>query len=367
VRKGLATAICFACLVTPNAAFGDDDIPNILPPEDHGARTLRGHTFIEPATQETAFITSHIGLRQGVAYYSVPKFPLGGGKRAGLAIFGLEEQLDLQVRIFPWLALHGVGEAFVASGLDQASVFYGNSGFVAGGRGGPVIRLYRSRDSGTQITIRGHIGGAAGNALALPTFVQGVAARAAQETTDSAPATTEQLQGRLFNAVNRLSNAAITDTTSIQYGGTVSFAQTVVRMIGIQAGFDFYRRDTVDDRFDPELQVRTRLEGSDHAIRFGVAPSVDLYHLHVPVAVVGEYAMEKLYRESGGTNIYVPSGHYFGGGIYYSGRTDLQLGVSAFMRRNLKPLQVTAVDGTRAETGVPTELHGQFVLRYVWN
>ena len=104
---------------------------------------------------------------------------------------------------------------------------------------------------------------------------------------------------------------------------------------------------------------------------FAVAPSFDAYHLKVPLALLLEYAVEKTYRSvtrgTATSSVYVPSAHFFGAGLFYSGRTDLQLGISAFMRRNLKPIDAIAVDGTRSQTGVPTELYSQFVLRDVWN
>jgi len=353
--------------VAPGARADDDDVPNILPPPDHGARTLRGHTFIEPATQDTAFVTSHVGLRQGVAYFSVPRFPLTVDRRADLSLIALEERLDLQVRITRWLGIHAAGEAVLATGLDQPSLFYGSTGFIGGGRGGPLVRLYRSRDSGTQVTVRAFYGAGAGNALALPGFVQAIAVRASNEANAGLPADRAQGARRLLIAVNQLSNAAVSATSRHQVGGSVHFAQTLTRAIGLQTSFALSRAFTADSTFDPESQQRLHTDSTDTTLRFAATVSVDAYHLRVPVALLGEYAAEKTYRVLEAADVHVPSGHFFGLGVYYSGRTDLQLGVSAFVRRNLKALDVTAVDGTRAMTGVPTELHGQFVLRYIWN
>ncbi|MDF2695668.1 MAG: hypothetical protein K0S65_4051, partial [Labilithrix sp.] len=172
---------------------------------------------------------------------------------------------------------------------------------------------------------------------------------------------------RLLRAVNSLSNAAIADTSAVNYGGSVHLAQTLIREVGLQTSFVIGQRLATDNRFDSQLQRRTTTDTTDTTIRFAAAASFDSYHLGVPISVLGEYAVEKTYRDVEGTAVYVPSAHLLGAGIFYSGRTDLQLGVSLFGRRNLVAQEATALDGTRARTGIPTSIFGQFVIRYVWN
>lgn len=351
-------------LASPSARADDDAIPNVLPPTDHGARTLRGHTYVEPATQDTPFITSHVGVRQGLGYFFLPDYPVSADRKTNLVLFALTERVDLQVRLLPWLAIWGAGEASLATGLDQDSLFYGNSAFLGGGRGGGAIRLYRSRERGTQVTVRGYFGGAAGNELALPGFVQAIGVRATREV---ATGTVDDAEKRVVSAVNDLSNAAVADTSQVQFGGSAHFAQTLVRMVGLQTSFALARRNAKDERFEPSAQERLVTHTGDTSMRFAVAVSVDGYHLRVPVALLFEYAVEKTFRVVADEHVYVPSAHLAGFGVFYSGRTDLQLGVSLFGRRNLKALEATALDGTKAVTGVPTEAFAQFVLRYVWN
>lgn len=362
----------FACvaviLALPAEARAQGDVPNVLPPPDHGARTLRGHTFLEPATQETPFITSHIGVRQGVAYYFVPDFPLSADRKTDLRLFALTERLEAQVRILPWLALRVAGDAYLATGLDQASLFYGNSAFLAGGQAGLAVRLYRSRDSGTQLTLRGFGGGAAGNELILPGFVQAVAVRGEQEARNALVSMdAARTRARIYDAVNDLANAAVSDTSQFTAGGSAHFAQTITRVVGLQTSLGFIQRGTRDIRFDPNEQRRVETNTSDTDLRLAAAIGVDAYHVHVPLALLLEYAVVKTYRHVEDESTYVPSSHVFGAGLYYSGRTDLQLGISAFATRNLKAQEATALDGTRTMTGIPTLVNSQFVLRYIWN
>lgn len=364
----LLSALFLAAMVCPRVAYADDDtvIPNILPPPEHGARTLRGHTFLEPATQDTAFLTSHVGVRQGLAYIQVPSFPILADTRKDLHVFQLDERVDFAVRILPWLGVFFEGDGAISTGLDTDSIVFGNSAYSVGGRGGAVLRLYRSRETGSQITMRGYIGGTYGNALTVPSLLEGVVVRANEEA-KTPPATTQEAGVRATQAVEQLSNALLSQTTQSRWGTSLHYAQTLTRMVGLQTSIAYERAHTAFDSFDPNLQYTTESRWHDNTVRFGAAVSVDGYHIKVPVAILLEYLLEKTYRTIGDDSSHVPSNHYFGAGLYYSARTDLQLGFSAFTRRNLKAQDVTTLDGAHVKTDVPNEVYGQLVLRYVWN
>ena len=365
MRKG-ALGFAAIALLSGNAWADDDSVPNILPPPDHGARTLRGHTYIEPATQDTAFLTSYVGVRQGLAYIEVPSFPVLADTRKDLHVFELNERIDFAIRILPWLGVFMEGDGSIATGLDTDSIVFGNSAYSVGARGGPVVRLYRSRETGSQVTLRGYIGGAYGNALTVPSFLEGVLVRANEEA-QTVPTTAQQAGQRATQAVEQLSNALLSETTSSRWGVSAHYAQTIVPMVGLQTSLGYERAHATLDSYDPNLQYTTESRWHDNTIRFGTAVSIDGYHIKVPIAVLLEYALEKTYRTIGEDSSHVPSEHFFGAGLFYSGRTDLQLGFSAFTRRNLKAQDVTTIDGAHIKTDVPNEIYGELVLRYVWN
>jgi hypothetical protein len=88
---------------------------------------------------------------------------------------------------------------------------------------------------------------------------------------------------------------------------------------------------------------------TDHLLDWGLALSLDLNTvLSVPIGLQGVYELVKTYGAS--TTLQ----HYGGGGLWYTGRKDLALGVE--------------VVATKSNSGGVDQLliQGQFRLRYYW-
>ncbi|HWA72278.1 MAG TPA: hypothetical protein VG937_08095, partial [Polyangiaceae bacterium] len=233
-------------------------------------------------------MTSHVGLRQGLSYLSVKNFPIYANERATVRMLGINDQLDVSIRVLPWLALNVAGDAFAASGLDGTSFFYGQAIYLINARAGALVRVYRSRATGTQLGVRGYAGFGTGQQLALPGFVQGVAARAAREVPDLLAVPADQLEDAAYTAVSNaaddLRNSAITTRNLARYGGALHLAQVIVPLLGFQSTFGLEGASARDRHFDPRLQYYVNTDSADTTLRFAAALSFDAYHLGVPLA-----------------------------------------------------------------------------------
>src|SRR5262249_9608429 len=116
-------------------------------------RTLKGHTFPFPVLQNSAFVTTHFGIRQGIIFVSIPRLPLGN-EVLNLNASGLVENADLGVKITPWFGVFATLSGQVTMGTDVASLIIAGGSFAVSGELGAVFRVFRNDLSGTQGSIR---------------------------------------------------------------------------------------------------------------------------------------------------------------------------------------------------------------------
>src|SRR5882757_4500358 len=82
---------------------------------DHAAaRRLGSTTFLLPALEDSAFVLTEFGIRQGITYQQIPKFPVGSFLQYRLAWVSFDERIDLGLRIFDWLGVYAEGRGAAA-------------------------------------------------------------------------------------------------------------------------------------------------------------------------------------------------------------------------------------------------------------
>ena len=125
--------------------------------QDETAKTRRvkGHVFLFPILQQNAFVTTHVGIREGFAMRKVPDLPVGRLGTRNVTLTGFQQSLDLRFRILEWIGVYGFARGVIITGVDADSLLVDGASFDFVMSGGGVLRLLKDDDTGTQLALRG--------------------------------------------------------------------------------------------------------------------------------------------------------------------------------------------------------------------
>lgn len=323
--------------------------------EPCGARTrqLAGHTYVFPILQQSAFVTSHVGIREGLALYDIPDVPVNDLQPLDVTLTGVQQTLDLSLSITDWLGIAGFGRATIITGTNADGLLSSGATVDLLGQVGGVVRLFRSEHSGTQVSVRANFGYDKGREITLLPLINAIV--------ETPQVTVEQI---INGSLGQFLFVPSEETTA---NGGVYAAQTLGRMFSLQgsalAEYAWQKRRPFDRILGDRLEQKT------HAVRFffSLAAALDLYPTtSVPVAVMGEYLFRTGRQEELGRSDRTLKNSSLGLGVYYSGRANLQLGLGAVVMLNGEPQRGYGDEGSQQSSGDPTLSYGQLILRYVW-
>jgi hypothetical protein len=309
-------------------------------PSPHASRTLKGHTFLYPATFDSAFLGWQLVFQQGLESTHVSDLPYGSLGYVNLSSLSAVERLQFDA-VFPGdrFGLSVIGFADASLGIDGTTILVKGGAYDFGGTANFVARAYRSDTSGTQITAR------AGGSVHDGQFLN--VANALQAAV-SAPGTTAD------QAANGSVLALLLQPTwGYWVGASINGAQTICPSLGVQGSLALRHSW---NRLPPSAGGSS-IEAWQPGV--GIAGTYDFAPLGFAMATMVEYSgmLATSRNKSGADNTSVLSL-----GLYYSGRPTFQLGVVG--SRTWGP-PFAASEGFSGR--VPTVLSGLLVIHYVWS
>lgn len=317
------------------------------------SRQLDGHVFLFPILQGSAFVTTHVGIREGLARYDVPNVPVNDLEPLDVLLTGVQQTLDLSLGITDWLGVTGYGRAEIITGSNADGLLASGATVDLLGQVGGVVRLLRSDTSGTQVSFRAHYGYNRGREITLLPLVNAIV--------DTPQVTVGGIiDGDLgqFLFVPR-------KESSVQ--GGLYVAQSFGRVFSLQAsGAAEYAWQTRRP-FDSALGGRFRQDTNALRVFLSLAAALDIYPVTaVPLAVMGEYSFRTGFQERVDQDNRTLKNSTVALGIYYSGRANLQLGLGAVRTFNGEPRPGLGERGRDLESGEPKLSYGELILRYIW-
>jgi hypothetical protein len=329
-----------------------EDPPQAKEKLDAESRRLHEHVFLVPMLQNSAFVTTHVGIREGFALLDIPDFPVATLGTRDLQLSGVQQSLDLGVALTDWIGLFAAGRAVVVAGVDRPSLIADGATLEFGAGGGAIARVFKSDSTGTQVSLRAQFAYADRHEITLQPFVQAVVT-----------ATSATLAQIVENSLGNLILVPVSET-SVQ--GGVLAAQYFNRYLSAQASVMFDRGWETREPFLLDLGERTAEEGDNFRIRFGLAAELDFTRLFAPVSLMAEYLFIHGERsDTHGRDVDLGSNN-LGFGIYYVGRPNLQLGLGTITTLSAEPRVGLDENGARALSGEPTLSSIELVLRYFW-
>jgi hypothetical protein len=322
----------------------------VPPPEpspsegDFGNRTLKGHTFLYPAYFSSAFITTDFLNSTELHIVQVPDVstPLGSFK---LHLTGAFEKFELGIKLSDVVGLRLSGGVRALVGTNKPGFVYNGASYDVGAGLRVPIRLLRAESSGTQLTLQPYGAFSGGQMTTLFPLLR------------NSPIITAAtiLQGNLGELLT-------TPLRTVDFGIALPFAQTFSKNFSLQAIAGVGRNVVVLDQFNPRSGTRDSNSFGNWEFTFGAALAADGSPDGIPLAAMFEWVTD---RQTASTSLVatpeVGTVTTLALGAYYTGRQNLQLGVTGAIELGLAPVETDF-----GESGSPTAEDFRFVLRYIW-
>jgi hypothetical protein len=265
--------------------------------DPEAARMLNGHQFVRTTLARWAFPTTYFGSTIGGGFLSQ------SSGDSSLSLVALSQNFDLSLGLFDLVALRGglTGTMFVGSNLDSALAAGGN--LVASPSFGASVRIIRSDSFFLAAAFDGSV--TLGKGLNPSILLQG-----SQE-------------------------GLLTDLSGYELSPALVAAIGVHELFGIQSSAAFSFGSTKVGMTDV----------SSKALEVAVSANLDLDAISVPLAFPVTYQLRASFESA------LPTEHRLEAGVFYSGRTNLDLG---------------ALVSTRLGSNSQSEFTGSFRMYYHW-
>ncbi len=316
------------------------------------SRRVKGHVFLVPMLQDSAFVTTHVGIREGFALFEVPDLPVGRFGTRDITLSGIQQSLDLGLRLTEWLGVFGFGKAVVITGTDQTSLVVDGASVDFVGQAGAVVRLLANETTGTQVSLRARASRRDGQEITVQPLVLALIETAPVTIAD----VSDGILGRLI----------LVPTSETSVGGGAHAAQYINRYLSAQASVSVERGWITREPFRTDLARRESDDADVLTVQLEAALELDFSSLFAPVSLLGEY-MHRLGERTRERRPDVDLGaSALGLGVYYVGRPNLQLGVGGVVTLSAEPRPGVAAEGDSDLSGDPTLTYVDLILRYIW-
>ncbi|CAM3269244.1 hypothetical protein G4177_16175 [Corallococcus sp. ZKHCc1 1396] len=342
----LLLALLLAPVMTARAVSSDEGSP----PRE---RQLSGHTFQLPILQQSALVTTHVGVREGVARYSVPNLPTSDIERRDLWLLGVQSTLDVGVRLTDWLGLSLFGRATSVVGANVVSLASDGGSLDTMGQAGLVLRLLRNEASGTQLSLRALGALSKERHLTLQPFIQAI-------TNNPLLTFQDVLNGEIREYL------LVPSTEKSATGGAL-LAQALGPSFSLQASAVAEYAWLTRRPFDAVAGARVEQKTEAVRVNLAAALTADLKPaLGIPVAVMGEYLFTTGWRTEVDLPDHTLNSHGLALGVYYSGRPHLQVGLGGAATLDAAPRRTLGAEGQTLESDDTTLTYAQLILRYIF-
>ncbi len=338
-------------------------------------RVLGGHQFPIGAFVPLALTTSYIGVRAGFEYHEVPGFEqlniFGNPPRiVSLQTVNVREDIDFALRIHEYIALFGNAYGRGRVGANIETLLGSGAEYTYGGDLGALVKILRV--GSFQLALRGQVGFYTGQKAGVLTLYSDLSAIALDAVTRLLNASQLDLN-LIINQMNASFAAATADLLTpfdgLVYGVSLNLALALGKYVGFQGvvGFLYDTTTSQPTSFDINTGTSITITTTATMLRPSLSTALDFdaNPLGFPMDILVEYRLTPLSVSRDIRQVTISEftfEHLIALSFFYSGRTDLQLGVTGYTLLGQAP--VLNVDGP--SSGKPQDFGVQPVLRYFW-
>ena len=327
-----------------------------MPTEAWGNDTVfAGHRFLSIPLQPSALLRSFFAFEQSASVLTIPGFPVrGDGSRFDVMTEGLAERLAFGFKVSELMAVDAFGNMNIEYGPDGPSLLFRGGIFRIGGGVGATFRIARFET--LQLALRPYVSVGNSQLYSVLTLVEG-----AREIGDN-----ENVEEVLQSDRGR---ELLTYQSQRTLGAALLMAWALDPAFGLQSSLGgAWTQDDVEAMQNDYVREETT---NFMLLNASVSLEYDFWLRGLSMALNGEYELS--YGRV--TDQSFPSGgsrlsHRVGAGVYYTGREDLQLGMSYYSVLGLAGVRGVPAQSTQTAenlTSDPVTLNVlSFNVEYIW-
>ncbi len=307
----------------------------VKPVEKVGAdRVFAGHRFLNLGSQRSALIMSSFNFEQSVFSLDISSLAKReDGSEIGIVTEGLGELLGFSLKLSKLMSVDVAGVMRIQHGPEAPDLLYRGASYQIGGVIGATLQIFRDEQMGLQVSTRPWFSYISSRNYSVLAFVDGARQLDEQATSDEVLETSAK-------------DSFLEVTTAMSAGGSLLMAYAWDEALAFQASLDVAWSS---EESDPGQSAIGDVVTTEY-LRVAGAGSVeyDFRSQGLPAAFAVEYKMTygRLADNPFPTTRSRVS-HRIGIGSYYTGRDDLQLGLTYYALLGLPRLE--AIDA------VPTD------------
>lgn len=307
-------------------------------------RTVGGHTFMTPASIDSAWVETIFGTRTSGRYETISNLPIGNNS-VNINSLGISENIDFELAFGDrWAAGLGVFGQFV-TGITGSSIATQGALFNYGATLTAAFRILRLDSSATQLAARAELFGVQGGGrISLASFIRALRTTPATDVPD---------------LISNFGDFLVTPASSYGGGLSLNVAQGLTSALSLQASLRLGLRHL---RLSPFVPGQGRVSNDstswlpEAGAAFGIEPP------GFPLAFLLEYR----YASRDPEDLVGTAHHLVAAGGYYAARPDLQVGPILFGEFGLPALTGIDANGNDAGSANGTALSFQLLMRYFW-
>ncbi len=316
-------------------------------------RLLGGNLLLEPSFVDSAETLTSLDVRTGAQFTRVPDLPFG--RLGNLLLHRVEAagQVNLRIRVHERVSINGSFVLLSDIGTSPQSLAITGGQYFAQGTGGFTLNVLRMESTGTLLSVLGNLGGGGGKLFNIVPLLDNLSA---------APrATAEDVLG------GNLRELLMTPTHSFIWNAAIAAAQAISPLFSAQLSLGLSGEAKHFEPFDSASGTRGFFTLRTLTPRLGIALAGDASPYQIPVALMLEYQISWFNVTNSSTDTTVSHiEHILAADLFYSGRSDLQVGVAGFLHLGTDPVAGRTSDGTPADSSRPTIWGLEGVVRYFW-
>lgn len=353
MRRVLGTLLLLLSVIAARPLRAQDSTTPTMTPSYVPEYTLKQHRFLSPTYVSTPFVSTNVRFQQGLYMFSIPNLPITERRTFDVSAAGLTERISAGIRFLDLFQIYALLQAQVLAGTNAKSVILSGTTYTYSFGGGLAARLFRSENSGTQLSVRAQVTTGPLGQLDLLAFANDVINRDATSISD------------LFDG--GFARSSLASGTETVFRAHAVAAQTISRHFGIQAmlGLSGYWDNVTV--YDPADEQDKKTDANSFSPEGGLSVDATLLP-NVPLGFNIEYVFEAHRRDfsdsDGAQETQVV--HTVAAGIHVVD-PRFQAGLTVGTTLGLDPVKrTTLIRNMTLASDTPKAVYGQLSLQYLW-
>jgi hypothetical protein len=344
--------------------------------QEQPERALAQHTFPVAEYSPTPFTLTSFAMRVGVERSQVPNYAqlasllnADGQTKIDLTSLQVAEAFDASVQVHDRVSIAGAAYGRARVGANRPSLLNAGVDFMYGGNLSVLVKLLRTRQF--QLSVRGAFGASTGQLAAIGILFSDLSKIADQTITQTKNAglSQEDAAQQLRAAFQAATAELMTPFSTWTASGALVMALGFNPYLGLQASLGFATDHTTYNltRYQTDSNTLLHYDRSLQTLRptATLALDFDAEPARIPLDFMVEYQLAPSWVKTTSQGSEVTQStveQLLALALYYSGRKDLQLGITGVWVFGQTPL----LGENSQPSGHPFEIAGRLIFRYIW-